>query len=187
MNYDDLEDPELYRVDGYHHVHLHDYLGDNNRYKVVHKLGSGRLSIVWLCRDLEKSAFLALKVLIAGASEDAYCVELKLTKRVWNMKEPGGEQIALPMDHFWITGPNGRHRCLVLPVLGPRVSDLWYISDDPGTLSRSVARQVVGGVQFLHRNRLCHGGNITHFCFCALELTSKQTLDPPTFFSGFQV
>lgn len=76
MNYDDLEDPELYRVDGYHPVHLHDYLGDNNRYKVVHKLGSGRLSIVWLCRDLEKSASVALKVLIAGASEDDYCVEL---------------------------------------------------------------------------------------------------------------
>jgi hypothetical protein len=163
MNYDDLEDPELYRVDGYHPVHLGDLLGGNNRYKVLYKLGSGGLSTVWLCRDFEKNGYVALKILIAGASEDDYCVELKLAKRVWDLKEPGGEQIALPVDHFWITGSNGRHRCLVLPVLGPRVSEIWYISDDPGMLSRNIARQVLSGLQFLHRNLLCHGGKISSF------------------------
>jgi len=32
MNYDDLEDPEIYRVDGYHPVHIGDYLGIDTKY-----------------------------------------------------------------------------------------------------------------------------------------------------------
>jgi hypothetical protein len=32
--------------------------------------------------------------------------------------------IQLPLEHFYIDGPNGRHLCLVLPFLGPRLESI---------------------------------------------------------------
>jgi len=60
-SYDDLEDPEQYMAGGLHPVHLGDLLGNSNQYKVIHKLGSGGFATVWLCRDLEKDVYTALK------------------------------------------------------------------------------------------------------------------------------
>jgi len=45
----DVEDPRLYRPGGYHPVHLGDIYC--KRYKVIHKLGFGTFSTVWLARD----------------------------------------------------------------------------------------------------------------------------------------
>ncbi|KAH8679986.1 kinase-like domain-containing protein [Tricladium varicosporioides] len=156
VGYDDLEDPEQYCSDGFHPVHLDDHLGEGNRYKVLYKLGNGGLSTVWLCRDLETKTYVGLKILIAGISTDD-CAELKLAGMDWDAKESGGNRLALPVNHFYINGPNGRHICLVLPVLGPRVSHIWQESENPGAIARIVAPQIVSGLQFLHRHHLCHG------------------------------
>ena len=48
----DAESLGRYRVGGYHPVHLGDLL-KGGRYKIVHKLGYGGYSTVWLARDLE--------------------------------------------------------------------------------------------------------------------------------------
>ncbi|RDL35771.1 uncharacterized protein BP5553_06383 [Venustampulla echinocandica] len=154
--YDDVEDPEQYTAGGLHPVHLGDLLGNNNQYKVIHKLGSGGFATVWLCRDLEKDVYTALKIMIADVSKDD-CAELKLLRKTWDMEEVGGKHIAIPLDYFWIDGPNGHHLCLVLPVLGPRVSEIWDTFKDPSTLSRKIAPQVVHGLQFLHNHGICHG------------------------------
>lgn len=37
---------------GHHPVHLGDILGHQQRYRVLHKLGTGGFANVWLCRDL---------------------------------------------------------------------------------------------------------------------------------------
>ena len=47
----DGEDVCRYRPGGLHPVHLDDLL-DGTRYRVVHKLGQGPTSTVWLARDL---------------------------------------------------------------------------------------------------------------------------------------
>ena len=39
-----------YRIGGYHPVHLGDTF-KNDRYKILHKLGWGSYSTVWLARD----------------------------------------------------------------------------------------------------------------------------------------
>lgn len=44
---DYVEDVELYRPGGYHLVHLGDTLSDG-RYRIIHKLGFGGFSTVWL-------------------------------------------------------------------------------------------------------------------------------------------
>lgn len=64
----------------------------------------------------------------------------------------------LPLDCFWIDGPNGTHLCLVYPVLGPPVSCLLRRFKYPDTTLRKIALQVVRGVAALHDLGICHGG-----------------------------
>jgi hypothetical protein len=47
----DVENPDGYRDGGYHPVHLGDVY--QQRYRVIHKLGFGSYSTVWLARDLQ--------------------------------------------------------------------------------------------------------------------------------------
>lgn len=44
------EDLNRYCPGGFHPIHLHDKLHDG-RYEIVHKLGFGAFSTVWLARD----------------------------------------------------------------------------------------------------------------------------------------
>jgi hypothetical protein len=52
-----------YKMGGYHPVHLGDKFPsrDNPRYRVIHKLGSGAFSTVWLAKDsVAKSALTSI-------------------------------------------------------------------------------------------------------------------------------
>ena len=49
----ELEGPDVYRPGGYHPVHLGDLY--HQRYRVIHKLGFGSYSTVWLARDLQST------------------------------------------------------------------------------------------------------------------------------------
>jgi serine/threonine-protein kinase SRPK3 len=50
----DVESPHSYRPGGYCPVHLGDLYCQ--RYRVIHKLGFGTYSTVWLARDLQSIA-----------------------------------------------------------------------------------------------------------------------------------
>ncbi|KAH7327768.1 kinase-like domain-containing protein [Stachybotrys elegans] len=139
-----------YQSGGYHPLHLGDVLA--GRYRVIHKLGHGGFGTVWLCRDTQDPGYVAVKV-IAGDVETV--PDLALTRF---QGAPGAELIAIPRDHFSVTGPNGTHQCIVLPVLGPCVSpDLWLKLKDPGLVLRRMAYQAAQALGFLHRHGLCHG------------------------------
>ena len=60
---DDIEFIGNYCVGGYHPVHIHDRLHD--RYEVIHKLGHGSYSTIWLARDHMIEQNVAIKILIA--------------------------------------------------------------------------------------------------------------------------
>lgn len=49
---EDAEPFSGYHVGGYHPVHLGERYGDGGRYKMLHKLGNGTYSTVWLAKDL---------------------------------------------------------------------------------------------------------------------------------------
>jgi serine/threonine protein kinase len=70
---------EQYRTDGFHPVHLGDTF-DDSRYKVLHKLGYGGFSTVWLTRDTAAEKQVALKILTANASTAYKCRELRLAE-----------------------------------------------------------------------------------------------------------
>lgn len=156
----DAEDREEYRPGGFHPVHIGDKFGKGGRYRVIHKLGRGGSSTVWLCRDQDTQKYVALKIVIANKSHEKSSKLQLRTRKGLDFSEPGGEYIIVPHEHFWHDGPNGRHLCLVFPVRGPRVTALWQRGkfEDPAKVSRDVVLQVTQGLHFLHRNEICHGG-----------------------------
>lgn len=67
---DDLERLHGYRPGGYHPIHLQDVL-NNGQYRVIHKLGHGGYSTVWLCRGqhTDTPSYVAVKILVASETE----------------------------------------------------------------------------------------------------------------------
>ena len=155
-----------YESNGHHPVHLGDVYGNNGRYRVIHKLGSGGFATVWLCGDTEAkeaTKYVALKILMAEISSDD-CRELLLDqlRGAQNSqhidKDDGAAFICLPLDHFKIHGPNGEHISFIFPVLGPNVSlELFHASADQDNDLRNIGLQVTKAIGFLHSQGICHG------------------------------
>ncbi|KAI0190627.1 kinase-like domain-containing protein [Xylaria flabelliformis] len=155
-----LEDISRYNKGGFHPIHIEDVLDD--RYEVVHKLGSGGFGIVWLCRDRHLEKWRAVKVMTADhSSNSAEAKTFEFLKQNSSLEELDKNHIAVPLDSFWIDGPNGRHLCFVLPVYGCTISRWRDRLDDvdPATakLSKKICQQIVQGLAFLHGKALCHG------------------------------
>ncbi|KAL2867355.1 uncharacterized protein BJX67DRAFT_381067 [Aspergillus lucknowensis] len=74
-----FEDVSLYQQGGHHPVHIGDCLGEQEEYRVIHKLGSGGYGIVWLCRVLGRHSteYVAVKILAASDSGQ-YNVERRI-------------------------------------------------------------------------------------------------------------
>jgi hypothetical protein len=121
-----MEDVEGYRsgTDGFHPVDIGDTF-KNERYKILHKLGSGGYATVWLARDHLNRRYLALRISRASAKYCTPDVDLKLLAylqdKISTVGGPGSEFIDIPLDSFHIQGLNGRHHCLVSKPAGPRL------------------------------------------------------------------
>jgi serine/threonine-protein kinase SRPK3 len=172
---DGVEDLEDYQTGGYHPIHLGDHLGPKARYHVLHKLGLGGFSTVWLCSDTQSKGYVAVKVHTADVSSEKL-PDLRLID--FDQSAPGVEYINIPRDHFSQEGPNGIHHCLVFVLLGPCVSpNLWITLDNPGRTLRKMCQQTAQGLNFLHQNGLCHGGSYPYF-FAIFEMIADSTRLP---------
>lgn len=152
----DCEEVEFYSKGGYHPTHIDDLL-DNGRYHVVHKLGSGGFSTVWLARDSLLSRWVALKIVMADQSQ---AVEEKALMCQQALSGLDDSRFTISTQIFHIDGPNGRHLCLVLPFLGPstyKMSQFLQSRIHPW-LARSIIAQTASAVADLHSHGLCHGG-----------------------------
>ena len=153
---------KAYSPGGLHPIDIGDLI--QGRFEVFHKLGAGGFGEVWLCSDKEIDKWRALKILTAAHSDGTTNGELKVFKHLqsrYSPKELEQNHIAAPIEHLYIDGPNGRHLCFVLPVLGSSV-ETWSLSQKPleeGTskVLKDVCRQLAKGVRFLHRNGVVHG------------------------------
>ena len=162
-----VEDVEKYRSGGFHPIHLGDAL-KGGRYRVLHKLGYGGFSTVWLARDENQIRLVSLKVLTADASRQP--TELELLRRLDERAQasPWRSNIIATVDDFMIGGPNGTHMCYVSQPVGPSLS---AISDSPGEiagtrrlrapLARKFARQLAKAVSFIHDVGIVHGGTLS--------------------------
>ncbi|KAK9426576.1 putative Kinase-like domain-containing protein [Seiridium unicorne] len=153
------EDPSRYNKGGFHPVHLGDILDD--RFEVIHKLGNGGYGTVWLCWDRNVAKWRALKIFAASHSlSDGDAKIFKHLGTTSSNEDLEAHHIAVPLDGFWIDGPNGRHLCFVMPILGPSV-DNWRVSlkqtaRDTAIRSKAVCRQIAEAIRFLHSKGVCH-------------------------------
>ncbi|KAI1372944.1 kinase domain-containing protein [Hypoxylon crocopeplum] len=151
-----VEEVRMYMPGGLHPVDIGDVIGTNNRqYEVVHKLGYGSFSTVWLVRSCGPvSSHFALKILRADVTD---VVELRILQHLGCVDGLGHPNVVSLHDSFKVVGPNGNHQCLVLPVLGPSLQDFKVVEALLGPMRLQVCQQVAGAVAFLHDRGICHG------------------------------
>lgn len=145
---------------GYHPVHLLDEYSER-RYQIVHKLGFGTYSTVWLAKDQHRNRYVALKIVVAEASKSSS--ESRILPLLGNSQpNHAGRSYVSPMfDEFYIDGPNGRHLCLVSEparcsiAASKEASTNWMFSMG---IARTVAAQAVLGLQDIHSCGVVHGG-----------------------------
>lgn len=118
-----VEDLEKYQLGGYHPVCVDDRL--HNRYRVVHKLGHGTFSTVWLAHDQQTQQYVAVKVGIAHVPSRETDTLKYLTEVNNASSQPsiGAAMIPMVKDYFTISGPNGNHPCLVTSPARGSLSD----------------------------------------------------------------
>ncbi|ESO13073.1 hypothetical protein HELRODRAFT_130721, partial [Helobdella robusta] len=151
---EDQENVEEYCKGGYHCVRIGSMY--NDQYRIVRKLGWGYFSTVWLCWDVKKKSYAALKVVKSAVEfSDAARDEIKLLKAILNAdpSDRGRERIIRLFDSFEIYGPHGKHYCLATEVMGPNLLHLIVQSKYRGLPIANVKiimYQVLDGLRYLH-------------------------------------
>ncbi|KAJ3795609.1 kinase-like domain-containing protein [Lentinula aff. detonsa] len=165
---DNVEDAQEYQPGGLHPISIGDtFVG--GRYRVIHKLGHGGSSTVWMARDhlqdAPKGRVVTLKALRADVSSKVASdiPELIIPRLLAAVLPPSGDLRTI-QDHFLVDGPNGTHRILISPFAGLSILAMY---DSPGrvsgsrrlraTLARRVARQTATAVRHMHRAGIVHG------------------------------
>lgn len=181
---EDVESLEHYCPGGYHPVHLGDTFSAG-RYEVIHKLGHGSYSTVWLCKDIPQQRYVSVKVTVS----DPDCPE-QPRKRDENVifqalrngdpRHPGRRFVIHLLDEFAVDGPNGRHQCFVFPVALNSVymAKQASVSDNflfPPQVARSIATQALLALSYIHSCGIIHGGMLTKYALaCRLTIDSVQ-------------
>ncbi|EON65280.1 CMGC/SRPK protein kinase [Coniosporium apollinis CBS 100218] len=156
-----------YRVGGYHPVYLGDFLKDG-RYRIIHKLGFGGYSTVWLAKDEELQRYVAVKIAVAEVGLESRELQVLRVLSANISTHSGSQHVVQLLDDFQHAGPNGTHTCLVFEVLGPNIPtviDARFADGRlPGKIARRVCKHALLGLDFLHQHQVGHGdlhtGNI---------------------------
>lgn len=159
---EDVEDVEKYAPGGYHPVDIGDRLGpegEGHVYTVLHKLGFGGFSTVWLTRCSQNEQYYALKILTADLPQS----QGKDLTILQGLKDNGfrNSHVVGLYESFEISGPNGTHSCLVLPALGPSLNDLAIKRALSPEMRVQICQQIASGVAALHAREICHGGAVS--------------------------
>ncbi|KIW13716.1 hypothetical protein PV08_08907 [Exophiala spinifera] len=146
----------FYSPSNFYPVYTGEILGA--KYRVVGKLGFGASSTVWLAWDLEKQAYVVLKIFARGLSS-ALDHEVTIYKYLSaiDSNHPGRKYIRTCLDSFEADGPDGKHQCLVHTPLWQTLRALQY-QDSRHRLTEELLRPVltcvIRAMDYLHSE--CH-------------------------------
>ncbi|KAL2846631.1 kinase domain-containing protein [Aspergillus pseudoustus] len=128
-----------------------------SRYQVVSKLGYGATSTVWLCRDLLEQGFYTLKVCVKGQHPTH---EITVSDLLTNAQDHTGKKMErLVLDSFEVSGPSGRHKCLIYQPLGMSFTVFQKLLPDsriPKELVQRTILLILISLVFLHENGVIH-------------------------------
>ena len=187
-----LEEIWKYFPGGYHPVEIGEELHEG-RYRILHRLGHGSFSTVWLAlnnhhgtgsshpfgtipRPAPRSRYVAIKIFVGDMDDvkDERSIYRRLAPQ-----EPiqdtcigdntgtasGSEFVVTMLDEFGIRGPNGFHRCVVTDVLGPTVAAVKECSElDAFPLPLEIARRAT--FQCAKGLAFLHSQGIVHGGMC---------------------
>ncbi|KAH7151111.1 kinase-like domain-containing protein [Fusarium sp. MPI-SDFR-AT-0072] len=165
-----LEFPADYRSGGYHPVQINDKL-HSNRYRIVHKVGHGSSSTVWLARDKKTSEYVAIKVGRADSNKNEGQTMSRLSAA--SKSKPFTPKL---LDRFTIEGPNGSHPCLVTAPASSLVDAKLASTSHLFQLSTacSLATQSIMAIAHVHSLGYAHGN--FHLNKILLPLPSLNSL-----------
>ncbi|KAL6803562.1 kinase-like domain-containing protein [Trichoderma sp. SZMC 28012] len=167
---------------GYHPVHLNDFLCEG-RYRILDKLGFGSFSTVWLARDEVKDTYVSIKIVVAEQSHN-HNGELQILQaitRTGDPTHPGHKHVSHLLDSFYHEGPSGRHLCIVLELLGPKISSV--VNRRPnyrldGRLARRISSQLLLAVDYIRSCGVAHGDiHLGNVLFQVSDLSIIPTID----------
>lgn len=159
---DESEDSLQYLYGLYYPVRIGD-LFHQNRYQIIHKLGCGGFSTVWLAHDRRDGKDAALKIL--SSSENA-AKEYEIHKAI-KQRVQSRSRLVLFQDYFMLTWVDRskterKHYVLVLPLHGPSLLTLLHTRSKPLSERMSAAKQILQAVASIHSAGLAHRGKQTH-------------------------
>ncbi|KAK2033219.1 kinase-like protein [Colletotrichum zoysiae] len=158
---EEVESLNDYRPGGYHPIQIDHRL--HERYRIVHKLGHGTFSTVWLAIDERTSNYVAVKGGTADADTKEVEILSRLTTGVSDRSQAAPEasmMIPTVMGRFSLDGPNGTHPCLVTAparcslIAAKEASDSRLFQLD---VAWSLAAQLAMAVSFVHSQGYAHG------------------------------
>ena len=154
----DAEPAENYRPGGLHPIEIGQFIGPDSRFEVCQKSAYDDNYTEWLVRDHVQNDWKLVRTFLAEDSDEEHG-ELVI-KRILSEGQKESLQdnhIVLPSEHFWVEGPNGRHLCIVYPVLGPKAPPEGINREKPDELI-DLCFQIAKAVAVLHSKGICHGG-----------------------------
>lgn len=174
---DDVERLDYYRQGGYHPIRIGDTFQD--RYRIVHKLGYGSYSTIWLARDEQMAKYVAIKVGTADYGSKEVELLSRISARAVENREFGGNLIPTVLARFNIDGPNGTHPCFVTtPARCSLVDAAEAANYSPFQLhvARSVSAQLAIAVAYIHKLGYVHGGQYITLPFPTVQRTQPSLI-----------
>ncbi|KAF7320970.1 Dis1-suppressing protein kinase dsk1 [Mycena chlorophos] len=162
-----FENVEDYEPGGLLPVKLGDILvpGDSEsnihtlRFRILGKMGYGAFSTVWLARDMTEGSVVAVKT--ARADSSLTSCEAAILDRLRSSDSDSDDSDASPvvqmLHAFTVQSPNGVHQVLIMEPVIP-VKEIWpYLPFALGVKTRSLVRQLLEGLAFIHQRGVVHG------------------------------
>ena len=182
---EDIETLSNYCIGGYHPIDINNCL--HGRYRIVHKLGHGTFSTVWLAHDANTSRYVAVKVGTADAEKTELDALLHIQRGLSASSRDleKASMVSTVLDHFTIRGPNGTHPCFVTT---PARCSLKQTKEGYHSrlfqldVGRSLAAQLAVAVSQVHSQGYAHGGT----CFANYDPSFEQ-LSPLTTVAILQI